>query len=79
MPIFYFHLHDDMNVPDHEGVDLPDLEVAIVRSSCEARIFLCEMAKQAGRIVLHHRIDIEDAYGAVLESVQFGDVMKIEA
>jgi len=34
--------------------------------------------KAEGRVVLRHRIDIEDSEGTVLASVPFGDVVKIE-
>jgi hypothetical protein len=79
VPRFYFHLHNDVDVPDHEGAELPHLEAAIVRASSYARNLVGELAKDEGRIVLHHRIDIEDENGAVLETVRFGDVVKVEA
>lgn len=75
--MFYFHLHNGMDVADHEGADLPNLEAAIVSASRQARGMVGQMAKEMGRIILHHRIDIEDETGRVLETVRYGDVVQI--
>ena len=79
MPRFYFHLINDMDVPDLEGVDLPDLDAARAAAVDQARGMMGEMAKTDARIVLHHRIDIEDEQRRVLESVIFRDIISIEA
>ena len=78
MPRFYFHLHNDMDVPDDLGVELPSLESAIAHAFDQARRLAGEMVKETGRIALDHRIDIEDENGSVLDSVQFRDVVKVE-
>ena len=44
----------------------------------QARVTFAETAKVAGRVVLHHRIDIEDEKGSVLGTVRFRDAVKIE-
>ena len=79
VPRFYFHLHDDIDVPDDEGVELPDLEAARAHAVQCARVMFGEMAKDEGRVVLHHRIDIEDEQGAVLDTVHFRDAVTVEA
>ena len=43
-----------------------------------ARVTFAEVAKDEGRVVLHHRIDIEDEGGAVLDTVYFRDAVKVE-
>jgi hypothetical protein len=78
VPRFYFHLYNDINVPDEEGVDLPDLDAARAQAVRDARVTFAEMAKDEGRVVLHHRIDIEDEQGAVLATVHFGEAVKVE-
>ena len=75
---FYLHLINDMDVPDEEGKELPDLNAARNWASRQARLLLGEIAKEEGRVVLHHRIDIENEHGEVLETVRFGDVVKVE-
>ena len=78
MPRFYFHLHNDVDVPDDEGVELPDLAAARAHAVRCARVTFAEVAKDEGRVVLHHRIDIEDEGGAVLDTVYFRDAVKVE-
>jgi len=67
-----------MDVPDLEGTDLPDVRTARAVAVDQARGMIGEMAKTDARIVLHHRIDIEDGRGHVLDSVIFGDIIKVE-
>ena len=78
MPRFYFHLHNDMDVPDAEGKGLPDLDAAREWARCQARQLFGQLAKDEGRVVLHHRIDIEDERAEVLDTVCFGDAVKVE-
>jgi hypothetical protein len=79
VPKFYFHLHSDVDVPDDEGVELPDLAAARARAVRCARVTFAEVAKDEGRVVLHHRIDIEDEHGAVLATVYFRDAVEVDA
>jgi len=43
----------------------------------QARVTFAETAKDEGRVVLHHRIDIEDVKGVVLGTVRFGDAVQV--
>lgn len=78
MPKYYFHLHDDLDVPDEDGAELPDLGAAKARAVREARVIMSESLNSEGRIVLSHRIEIKNHDGDVLLTVQFRDVVKIE-
>jgi hypothetical protein len=78
VPRFYFHLHDDADIPDDEGVELPDLDAARAHAVRCARAMFGEVAKDEGRVVLHHRIEIEDGRGRVLDTVYFRDAVKVE-
>ena len=78
MPRFYFHLHNDIDVRDDEGVELADVLAARAYAKTNARQLMGEMLKEEGRISLHHRIDIEDATGLVLDTVFFGHAVEIE-
>jgi hypothetical protein len=77
MPHFYFHLHNDTNVPDESGKKLRDLEAARAYALTMARFEISEGAKRDGRINLSHRIDVEDEDGAVLATVHFRDAVQI--
>jgi hypothetical protein len=78
VPRFFFHLINDVDAPDDEGKDLPDLEAAMQHARRHARIMAGESLKSHGKIVLSHRIDVEDGTGNVLGTVTFGDVVSIE-
>jgi hypothetical protein len=42
MARFYFHVHDDVDASDEEGLDLPDLDSAKQGAICSARALMCE-------------------------------------
>jgi hypothetical protein len=78
MPRYFFHLHNDVDAPDPEGVELRDLDAARARALYNARFSAGESVKDMGHIVGDHRIDIEDENGTVLDTVYFRDAVKIE-
>ena len=78
MPRFYFHLRNDVDAPDDEGVELASLEGAKAHAVQQARFSFGEAAKELGRVVLSHRIDIEDEQGLVMATVYFRDAVAIE-
>lgn len=77
MPRYYFHLHNDVDAPDDEGVEFPDLEAARQHAMADARFTAGETVKEMGHFVGHHRIDIEDETGAVLAIVRFDDAVAL--
>ena len=78
MARYFFHLHDDSDVPDTTGQELPHVEAALAQAMAYARFEVGEMARRDGRIVLSHRIDIEDDQHHVVDTVSFGDVLQVE-
>ena len=78
MPKFYLHLRNDLDVPDEEGVELPDLDAARRMATQQARFTLGQTAIDEGTINFSHRIDIEDEQGSVLDSVWFREVVQVE-
>ena len=79
MPRYFFHVRDDMDIPDIEGADMRDIGAARLHAVEAARQLMCETLKDDGRITLHHRIDIEDEGHRVVETVEFGDALRIES
>ena len=79
MPLFFFHLHDDVDVPDLEGQEFADLTAATAFATDQARELAGQLIKEQGRVVLSHRIDIEDEKGAVLATVRLRDVVTVES
>ena len=77
MPRFFFHVHDELDAEDPEGLELPDLAIALEGATHAARGLMCETLMQ-GRITLSHRIDIEDERGRVLATVRFADAVQVK-
>ena len=77
VPRFYFHLHNDADVSDESGKELPNVEAARAEAVDMARFEASESVKREGHIILSHRIDIEDESGAVLATVHFGDAVQV--
>jgi hypothetical protein len=77
MPHFYFHLFNDMTSIDEEGVDLPDLKVAMDKATAIAREMAAESVRQ-GHLALDHRIDLASDTGQTVATVRFGEVVKIQ-
>jgi hypothetical protein len=78
MPRYYLHLRNDLDVPDEEGVELPDLDTARAQAAANARFTLAQTAMDEGKINFTHRIDIEDEDGRILDTVWFRDVVIVE-
>jgi hypothetical protein len=78
MPKFYFHLHNDVDAPDEEGKELPDIDAARAYAEANAVFTMSETLKEDARINLRHHIDIEDEQRKVLATVRFRDVVAIE-
>lgn len=77
MPRFYFHLYNDTDVPDEDGTELPDLAAARAHAMIMARFEISEAAKRDGRIILSHRIDVEDEDAIVLAAMYFRDAVQV--
>ena len=77
MPRYYFQLHNDIDVPDDEGKELPDLNAACDWAACSARMVMGQTLKEEGTISLKHRIDVEDEQHAVLATVWFKDAVQV--
>ena len=54
MPRFYFHLHDDLDATDAEGIELPNLDAARNHALRDVRSTAAEMIQETGRIGLQH-------------------------
>jgi hypothetical protein len=76
MPLFYFHVHDDQNVVDEEGRDLPDLDAARHCAVEGARDLICADVRQ-GRLNLGHSIIVTDSAGLVVARIPFGEAFTI--
>jgi hypothetical protein len=76
MPRYFFDLHDDMEVLDPDGVDLPHIFAANEHALLEAREVLRESIAE-GKIDLRHHIKIRDEAGKTISVVPFGDAVQV--
>ena len=77
MARYFFHLHNDLETRDEEGVELPDLDNARAIAEREARTIAAQ-AVLAGKLVLSHSIEVTDEKGRSVILTRFGDVIEIQ-
>ena len=77
MPLYYFNLHDDIEVIDDEGRQLPDVAAARLEAVKGAREIICHQVMH-GRINLSHRIEVEDEHRRPVLTLPFRSVLTIE-
>lgn len=77
MARYFFHLRNDLNVDDQEGVELPNLAAALDHAVRSAVEMAAVSVVDHRHINLGHRIEVADETGTVLEVVRFGDVVRV--
>ena len=77
MPHYYFHLHNDVDVLDEEGFDLPDVEAARAAAVKSARELMGAQIGDEGRLTLSDWIEVQDESGARILTIRFGDIVEI--
>ncbi len=76
MPRYRFHIHNDLEVEDHEGTELSDLDAARRFAVRNARELICDSVRE-GHIDLRHHIEVADEAGARLFILTFGEAISI--
>jgi len=76
VPVFYFDLHNDLDVADREGRDLSGMEAARENALCEAREMIAANVGE-GRIDLNHFIQVRDEADNIVHRLLFGDAIII--
>jgi len=77
MPRYFFHIYDDLVVRDEEGTELPDAAAARRDAVAGIREMMGEQLR-CGRLILHHRVEVEDERGALVLVVPFAEAVTIE-
>jgi hypothetical protein len=77
MPRYFFHIYNDVIAEDEEGAELPDMAAAREHAICGARSLMAEEVV-AGRLCLHHRIEVADEQGRVVMKIPFRELVNIE-
>ena len=77
MPRFYFHLYNDEDTFDREGMELPD-EAAAHEQAVRAAKDMASQGVADGRLVLDNRIEVVNERGDTIDTVYFRDVVHVE-
>jgi len=78
MPRYFFHLYNDIEAADPDGLDLPNIAAARMVALHNVRFTVAEAIKTEGRFAGGHRIDVEDDEGKVLDTIYFRDAVTID-
>jgi hypothetical protein len=78
MPRYFFDLHNDMDAPDDEGRELPDLAAAKAAVLGEVREMLQANIAEHGSIDLRHHIDVRDESGEIVYVMHFEDAVSVQ-
>jgi hypothetical protein len=78
VPRFFFHVFDDLDARDDEGVELRDLNEAKAYATRSARHLMSESLKEGRAISLDHRIVVADEQRHIVATVRFADAVNIE-
>ena len=76
MSRFFFHLCDDAECRDEDGVELPNAATALQCATNAARAIGAKSIRE-GHWVLNHRIIICDECGREVGTVLFRDVVRV--
>lgn len=63
MPRFYFHLHNSIEVPDEDGMEMASVDHAKEEATRAARAIMAEDIRAIGQITLSHHIRITNELG----------------
>jgi hypothetical protein len=75
MPRYYFHVHDDLDFEDEEGLDLPDVTAARAKAVEGARDLMCATLRD-GHLNLDHSIAVADGDHELFR-LKFRDVVQL--
>ncbi len=73
---YFFHLFNDLDVPDLEGRELPNDAAAREVAIAEAREMIAESVRN-GSLNLSHRIDVENRFRQPVVTVRYRDAFKL--
>lgn len=77
MPRYFFHIYDELELHDEEGLELADASDARRQAMAGVREMMCEEIK-TGRLTLRHRVEVEDESGEEIFRLAFRDAVEIE-
>lgn len=77
MPRFYFHLRDEPDCDDEEGISLADTDAAYREALRSARSIMADEICN-GRLLLNGEIEVVEESGTWRRTVPFREAVKME-
>ena len=77
MPHYHFHVRNDFDSDDEEGVELSDDAAAREFAVENARVLVCESIREYGNVNLDHYIEVTDGQRLALFAVTFREAFTI--
>ncbi len=74
---YFFHVFNDEKIHDDERAEFSTVEAARECALRDARILAAQSITEHGHLVLHRRIEIENAAGTNVGTIQFGDAVEV--
>lgn len=78
MPRFFFDLHNDVDLQDDEGRELPNADAVAAAAMTEARQLIKVSIDETGRIDLRHHIDVRNDRGETVYVIHFEDAVSVQ-
>jgi hypothetical protein len=76
VPHYFFHLHDELDVADEEGTELPDSRAAREHAIGEVRAVACESIRK-GYLDLSHYVEVTDEQGSTVAIATFSEAIDV--
>jgi hypothetical protein len=77
MPHYFFHLRNFMDVPDPEGEEYPNFELAQAAALKYTRDMVAASAQEHGAIDLTHFIEVIGETGESMLTIKFGQAVRV--
>jgi hypothetical protein len=77
MSRFYFHLYDEHDTVDAEGMELPDAEAAEAHGFATARLMAAQEIIASGQLHLGHGLVVTDEDDAVVRTIAYGEAVEL--
>ena len=77
MPVYHFHLRNFLDVPDPEGEEHANFELAQIAALKYARDMVAASAQEHGAIDLEHYIEVIGESGESMLTITFGQAVRV--
>jgi hypothetical protein len=77
MTRYFFHVFNDEETRDEDGQEFADLAAARASAERDCLALAVDSITEHRHLIMHHRIEIENASGLTVDTVRIGDVVSV--